>query len=376
MRRLLLLLTLAAGLVLAPAAASATGITISSTGFQPKTVTVQAGTTVTWTNGDAARHQVVANNGSFSSPVLTSRQSYAHAFRAGGTFAYHDGLHPSLRGTVTVIPPRTVWITRAGFEPSSISIQAGQSVRWVNKSNANQQVTASDASFVSPVLASGQSYSHTFAGAGSFAYRDALEPSLTGTVVVAAGGAAEAITLSSVARAVTYGRSLVLRGTVANGTAGEKASVTVNPQAGKFVKSVQTVTVAADGSFSVTVRPLVNTVYVAGTAKSHSDPLAISVRPSVRIGRISHRRAVVRVSAARSFTHKYALLQYWRARRSVWVTVGRVRLTQAVFGVSPTVTTSGVVRLHIRHRLRLRAWLPTGQAAPGYVSGFSNIIRS
>jgi hypothetical protein len=173
---------------------------------------------------------------------------------------------------VTVIPPRTVWITRAGFEPSSISIQAGQSVRWV--------------------------------------------------------------------------------------------------------KSVQTVTVAADGSFSVTVRPLVNTVYVPATAKSHSDPLAISVRPSVRIGRIGHRRAGVPVSAARSFAHKYALLQYWRTRRSVWVTVGRVRLTHAVFGVSPTVTTRGVVRLHVRHRLRMRAGLPAGQGAPGYVSGFSNIIRS
>jgi hypothetical protein len=38
--------------------------------------------------------------------------------------------------------------------------------------------------------------------------------------------------------------------------------------------------------------------------------------------------------------------------------------------------TSGVLRLHVRHKLRLRAWLPAGQAAPGYVSGLSNIVRS
>src|SRR5207249_6001260 len=28
--------------------------------------------------------------------------SYTHTFRNGGTYRYHDGLHPSLRGTVTV----------------------------------------------------------------------------------------------------------------------------------------------------------------------------------------------------------------------------------------------------------------------------------
>jgi len=33
---------------------------------------------------------------------LTPGKSYTHTFRSGGTFRYHDGLHPSLKGTVTV----------------------------------------------------------------------------------------------------------------------------------------------------------------------------------------------------------------------------------------------------------------------------------
>src|SRR5262249_24704628 len=58
------------------------------------------------------RHQVVSDDGNFSSPVLTAGQSYSHAFQAAGKFAYHDSLHPALAGTVTVNgPPADVTLT-------------------------------------------------------------------------------------------------------------------------------------------------------------------------------------------------------------------------------------------------------------------------
>src|SRR5205823_8527095 len=53
-------------------------------------------------NSDTIDHQVVANGGSFASPILRPGKTYTHTFRNGGTYRYHDGLHPSLRGTVTV----------------------------------------------------------------------------------------------------------------------------------------------------------------------------------------------------------------------------------------------------------------------------------
>jgi hypothetical protein len=65
-------------------------------------VTINQDDAVTWTNADTINHQVVANGGSFASPILTAGKSYTHTFRSGGTFRYHDGLHPSLKGTVTV----------------------------------------------------------------------------------------------------------------------------------------------------------------------------------------------------------------------------------------------------------------------------------
>ena len=379
MRRIFLLSLLAVGLIALPSSLAATvGISITSTGFHPSAVTVPAGDTLTWTNNDTARHQVVANDGSFSSPVLASKQSYLHAFKTGGSFAYHDGLHPALRGSVTVIPVRTVWITSNGFVPSVMSIRTGQTVTWVNKTNANQQVIADDASFASLVLAPGAKFSHTFPTAGTFGYHDGLQPTLKGTVVVTTPPAGESITLESNVDVVTYSGSLLLSGTVANGTAGEKVTITANPQnAGtKAAKSVLTTTTGANGSFSATVHPLVHTVYVAATAKSSSDPLSVDVRPRLRLARLGRTHAMVTAFAARSFLHKYVLLQRFRSRSGVWATIARVRFTRVTRGASPTVMSGAVFRLHVRHGLRLRVSMPFGQARPGYVSGTSNSIRS
>jgi len=74
----------------------------------PATVTINQDDSVTWTNTDTKDHQVVANGGSFASAILKPGKTYTHVFQGGGTFRYHDGLHPSLKGTVVVrgAPPQ------------------------------------------------------------------------------------------------------------------------------------------------------------------------------------------------------------------------------------------------------------------------------
>ena len=103
MRRFIPIAVAGVALVLAAPASTATStVQIRSTGFVPVAVTINQDDSVTWTNADKKDHQVVADGGSFASAILKPGKSYTHAFRAGGTFRYHDGLHPSLRGTVTV----------------------------------------------------------------------------------------------------------------------------------------------------------------------------------------------------------------------------------------------------------------------------------
>ena len=103
MRRFIPIAVAGVALVLAAPASTATStVQIKSTGFVPATVTINQNDSVTWTNTDTKDHQVVANGGSFASAILAKGKSYTHVFRNGGTFRYHDGLHPTLKGTVIV----------------------------------------------------------------------------------------------------------------------------------------------------------------------------------------------------------------------------------------------------------------------------------
>jgi plastocyanin len=116
MRRLIPIAVGILALALATPASTATvTVQIKRTGFVPATVTINQDDSVTWTNTDTIDHQVVANSGSFASPILQPNKSYTHAFRSGGTFRYHDGLHPSLKGTVTVrgAPPQVTLAVNA-----------------------------------------------------------------------------------------------------------------------------------------------------------------------------------------------------------------------------------------------------------------------
>ena len=53
---------------------------------------VNHGDRVTWHNADKVDHQVVADNGSFASPILHAGQSWTTTLNAAGMFRYHDAL--------------------------------------------------------------------------------------------------------------------------------------------------------------------------------------------------------------------------------------------------------------------------------------------
>jgi plastocyanin len=84
------------------AAAATNKVAIVNYAFGPQTVTVKAGSAVTWTQQDEDSHTVTADNTSFASPTLTNGQTYSHTFTAAGTYSYHCAIHPYMHGTVVV----------------------------------------------------------------------------------------------------------------------------------------------------------------------------------------------------------------------------------------------------------------------------------
>jgi len=78
-------------------------ITISNFAFTPKTLSVAAGKSVTWSNHDDVPHRIKSADDRFtSSSVLDTRASYAATFTKPGEYPYFCSIHPTMTGKVIV----------------------------------------------------------------------------------------------------------------------------------------------------------------------------------------------------------------------------------------------------------------------------------
>ncbi len=90
---------------IAPAAESAAGahganrftVTLINFQFQPKTITIQAGTSVDWVNTQGV-HTVDSDQGAFKSSTLGSGGTFQYTFNRPGVFPYHCDFHGSSGG--------------------------------------------------------------------------------------------------------------------------------------------------------------------------------------------------------------------------------------------------------------------------------------
>ncbi len=85
-------------------------ITTDSSGsfaFSPATLTIKAGTTVTWKNTTAVGHTVTSDDGkSFdsgaSNPIAAQSGTFSFTLAKPGTFPYHCAIHPFMKATIIV----------------------------------------------------------------------------------------------------------------------------------------------------------------------------------------------------------------------------------------------------------------------------------
>jgi plastocyanin len=81
----------------APAAqATGTSVTIQNFAFNPGSLTVKAGTTVTFTNQDSVPHTVTSDTGAFDSGTLAPGKSFTFTFQTPGSYSYHCSIHASM----------------------------------------------------------------------------------------------------------------------------------------------------------------------------------------------------------------------------------------------------------------------------------------
>ena len=195
--------------------------------FDPGTITVATGTTVTWSNIGQLPHTVTARDESFDSGFLMTGDSYRLTFNTPGPIDYFCTIHPEMVGTIIVTgaavggggaptpeppatlpgrarrrahpaaaPPqatrqRTRSRRRAGvrmidndFDPNPLTVEAGATVRWTNAGQAPHTVTAEDGEFDSGIVDPGGDLHAALRSVGTFAYLCTLHPGMIGSIEV------------------------------------------------------------------------------------------------------------------------------------------------------------------------------------------------
>lgn len=81
----------------------AKAVTIADYLYDPETITVPAGTTVTFTNRDTTAHTATSkDSGAFESGSIDTGKSGEVRLEESGTFAYYCLFHPFMKGTIVV----------------------------------------------------------------------------------------------------------------------------------------------------------------------------------------------------------------------------------------------------------------------------------
>jgi len=196
---LALTLLLVAGVVGGTVAADETVLITDQ--LAPALLTIDTGTTVTWTNRDDERHRMRSKDGPvrFDSQNLEPGESFSFTFTVEGTYPYYDHRgrdDAAYFGTIVVggealdpdapIPDDgSVSIIDRSFRPPTITIAAGGTIEWTNDDGGPHTVTAADSTFDSGIVNGGGQFSQDFAEPGNYAYFCAIHPEMRGTVIVA-----------------------------------------------------------------------------------------------------------------------------------------------------------------------------------------------
>lgn len=264
---------------------------------------------------------------------------------------------PSALGATT----KTVDIKRGAFSPATVSIVAGDTIRWRNVDTRDHQIVSTTGTFASPILRPGRSFSFRFDAAGTYRYRDALNPSVTGTIRVS--GAPPALTFATTAPQIEYGTKVTLSGQINSKRSGEQVQILHHPHGQPSPLVLATVVTGVDGTFGVTVAPKILTTYQAIWKTAKSLVVTTAVAPKITFGRLNG--FLTRVYAGRSMQGRKVQLQR-RSRFGQWVTLKQVTLDQLSRARFEVPLPAGPNRLRIA--------MSVNQAGVGYLAGFSREI--
>lgn len=173
-------------------------------------------------------------------------------------------------------------------------------------------------------------------------------------------------TITATRQETTCCQTAILSGTVSTNKAGEKITILAQEQDGIVPDVIGTVVTDSSGNWSLTVHPMIQTLYVAQTSTSKTTPLVVKVHPRLGLG-VSGNDFSAKVTGRDSFGGAVALFQVQTASGD-WKTIQLV-----------VTNLQSVARFHVNLKrgktYHVRIYLPQRQAGAGYLDGTSHVRR-
>jgi plastocyanin len=260
---------------------------------------------------------------------------------------------------------KTVNIYGAVFQPATVTVDKGDSVKWVNRDNANHQIVADDGTFASSILRQGHAYTHKFTGTGTFRYRDVLGQLKRGTVVVRGPAPVASLTLGVAAPILVFGSQTTLTGTVSNGQAGETVAISAQPYGQATIQQVATVTTGTGGGFAYTVQPDRQTTYVASWKNARSLTVIVQVRPKLTFLPLEGR---MYAKVASPVSHAGGFIYLQRLTPVGWITVAKLSLGPLSGKIFVLPRRCGLSTYHV--------YISADQAGAGWLDGWSGTQKT
>jgi plastocyanin len=228
--------------------------------YSPRRLTVQAGTTVTWSNTGQRPHTATDRGGTFDTKPVAPGASAKVTLSTPGTYFYFCRINPAKMNGVLVVEPgpdevRAVRVQavdpgftgdKLRFDPDELAVAAGTTLLVANVGGKPHSLTADDGSFDTGIIDpgaeggrfAGKNASVTLNKAGTFKFHCEVHPAVMKGVVTVTGqgGGAGPAQASAGPREVDVGAvDFAFQPNDASVAAGGKVKVTNRGQAGHTV---------------------------------------------------------------------------------------------------------------------------------------------
>jgi plastocyanin len=79
-------------------------VEIAEYAYSPDPIKIEEGGKVTWRNEDSVAHTATAEDGSFDTGTIDPGKLKSETFKQPGTYRYVCSIHPTMHGTIEVVP--------------------------------------------------------------------------------------------------------------------------------------------------------------------------------------------------------------------------------------------------------------------------------